>query len=299
VQRFGGALNLNVHFHCIVPDGVFLRDGGSLRFATLRPPTNEEVQAVLLRIARRLDQLLRPHRPGPDTELSSLDISYAESLQTSLAVGLAEPPRRKRQSALVEGFSLHAGVHLHANDCEGLEKLCGYGARPPFALERLSVLADGRVCYRLRRPIADGRTELLLAPTEFLRKLASLIPPPRHHLVRFHGVFAPNAAWRKQVVPSPEQAGPPASCTLPAAAPSAEAPPAVSKAPTRIPWAALLERVFRIDVLRCERCGGRMTVLAFLTEHASVKKVLEHLGLPTTGPPIAKARNRVEFDFAS
>jgi len=59
------------------------------------------------------------------------------------------------------------------------------------------------------------------------------------------------------------------------------------------------ERVFRIDVLRCERCGGRMTVLAFLTERASVKKVLEHLGLPTTGPPIAKARSPVEFDFAS
>jgi Putative transposase len=161
------------------------------------------------------------------------------------------------------------------------------------------VLPDGRVCYRLKRPIADGRTELLLAPTEFLRKLASLIPPPRHHLVRFHGVFAPNAAWRSEVVPSLEQAAPPASGPLPAAAPSALAPPAVAKAPTRIPWAELLERVFRIDVLRCERCGGRMTVLAFLTGHASVKKVLEHLGLPTTGPPIAKARSRVEFDFAS
>ncbi len=206
VQRFGGALNLNVHFHCIVPDGVFVREGGTLRFATLRPPTDEEVQAVLLRIARRLDRLLRPHRPGTDAELSSLDIGYAESVQASLPGGLTEPPRLMRQSALVDGFSLHAGVHLHANDREGLEKLCGYGARPPFALERLSVLPDGQICYRLKRPIADGRTELLLAPTEFLPKLASLIPPPRHHLVRFQGVFAPNAAWRKEVVPSLEQA---------------------------------------------------------------------------------------------
>ena len=183
-------------------------------------------------------------------ELSSLDIEYAESLQASLSGDLTELPRRKRQSVLVDGFSLYAAVHLHANDREGLEKLCGYGARPPFALERLSVLPDGRVCYRLKRPIADGRTELLLAPTEFL--LSSMAIPP-----------------------------------------------AVAKAPTRIPWAELLERVFRIDVLRCERCGGRMTLIAFLTERASVKKVLEHLGLPTTGPPIAKARNPVEFDFAS
>jgi len=76
-------------------------------------------------------------------------------------------------------------------------------------------------------------------------------------------------------------------------------PSAVAKGPTRIPRAELLERVFRFDVLHCERCGGRMTVLAFLTERASVKKVLEHLGLPTTGPPIAKARRPVELDSAS
>jgi hypothetical protein len=163
----------------------------------------------------------------------------------------------------------------------------------------VAVLPDGRVCYRLKRPIADGRTELLLAPTDFLRKLALLIPPPCHHLVRFHGVFAPNAAWRKEVVPFLEQAEPPASCVPAVTAPCAPALPAIAKAPTRIPWAELLERVFRIDVLRCERCGGRMTVLAFLIERASVKKVLEHLGLPTTGPPIAKARSAVEFDFAS
>ena len=33
-----------------------------------------------------------------------------------------------------------------------------------------------------------------------------------------------------------------------------------------------------------------MTVLAFLTERAAVKKILEHLGLPATGPPKAPAR---------
>jgi len=90
-----------------------------------------------------------------------------------------------------------------------------------------------------------------------------------------------------------------ASSAPAATASSLAAAPAGVKAPTRIPWAELFERVFRFDVLRCERCGGRMTVLAFLTERASVKKVLEHLGLPTTGPPIAKARSPMEFDFAS
>ena len=41
-----------------------------------------------------------------------------------------------------------------------------------------------------------------------------------------------------------------------------------------------------------------MTVLAFLTERAPVKKVLEHLDLPTAGPAVAKARCSVDLDFA-
>src|SRR6266851_3673372 len=58
--------------------------------------------------------------------------------------------------------------------------------------------------------------------------------------------------------------------------------------PSRIPWAELLMRVFREDVLLCP-CGGRRVVLAFVTEKKIVKEILEHLGLPTTGPPVAPA----------
>jgi hypothetical protein len=32
---------------------------------------------------------------------------------------------------------------------------------------------------------------------------------------------------------------------------------------SRLDWAALLKRVFRIDVLVCARCGGAMSVIAF------------------------------------
>ena len=39
-----------------------------------------------------------------------------------------------------------------------------------------------------------------------------------------------------------------------------------------------------------EHLGGRRVVLAFVTEKKVVKQILEHLGLPTTGPPIAPAR---------
>ncbi|XYI02181.1 transposase [Sorangium sp. So ce1128] len=58
-------------------------------------------------------------------------------------------------AAEVSGFNVHAGVTVRAGDREGLEKLCRYGARPPFRLERLALLPDGRIADRLRRP-RDG-----------------------------------------------------------------------------------------------------------------------------------------------
>jgi hypothetical protein len=48
-------------------------------------------------------------------------------------------------------------------------------------------------------------------------------------------------------------------------------------------------RVFREDVLACP-CGGRRVVLAYLTQPGPVKAILDHLGLPSTVPPIAPAR---------
>ena len=49
-----------------------------------------------------------------------------------------------------------------------------------------------------------------MAPLEFMQRLA-LVPRPRLHLIRFHGVLAPNAKLRREIVPSPpEQATAPA-----------------------------------------------------------------------------------------
>jgi hypothetical protein len=283
VQRFGGALNLNVHFHCVVPDGVFLEDG---TFIAAPPRTDEEIQAVLARIVRRLRRLLEPLRAASNAAPDPLDVEYAQSVR-ALPRAPPDPPLPRRRAAFLDGFSLHAGVHLHANDREGLEHLCCYGARGPLSLRRLSLTADGRVCYAMKRATHDGKTLLLLTPQEFLRKLATLVPPPRKHLVRFHGVFAPNSAWRKKVVPAP--------------APASESSASTPKLPSRLPWAELFKRVFKEDVLRCTNCGGDMKVLAFVTGPAAVRELLDHLGLPSTGPPLAKARRRPDpdYDFAA
>ena len=172
---------------------------------------------------------------------------------------------------------MHAARTVAAGDREGLERLCRYGLRAPFSQERLSLLADGRVRYRLRRPwpTPAGVTELVLDPVKFLRRLCALIPYPGSKLVRYHGIFANRSRDRFHLPPPP-------------ASPQAPEPPAPKK--RRTPWAQLLMRVFSIDALRCPRCSAAMIVLAFITDPAVVRKILEHLGLPSADPPRAPSR---------
>jgi len=246
------------------------------------------MREVLRRIVQRLRKLLAQSLEAAEDDARVADVLGSAQAE-SVAFISRKPPeavRLKKQAAYLEGFSLHAGVHLHANDREGLAHLCGYGARPALAQERLSQLPDGRLAYRLKRPVA-GDEVLILKPSELLRRLAALVPPPRAHLVRYHGVFGPASAWRSEIVPRVHESDP----ALPSPARDEPPPPKDSARPhaSRVPGAELLLRVFCEDVLLCP-CGGRRVVLAFITEKKVVKEILEHLGLPSTAPPLAPAR---------
>jgi len=81
--------------------------------------------------------------------------------------------------------------------------------RPPLAAGRLQPIDADHLTFRLKTPWSDGTTHLLLSPLELIEKLAALIPPPRLNLVRYHGILAPNARDRSQVVPDPPSLIPP------------------------------------------------------------------------------------------
>ena len=102
--------------------------------------------------------------------------------------------------ARAEGFSLHGQVLIPAGRRDRFEGLCRYIARPPLANARLSQLPDGRLCYELKRPWSDGISHVVFEPLEMLEKVVALIPRPWTHLVRYHGVFAPNHRLRSRVI---------------------------------------------------------------------------------------------------
>jgi hypothetical protein len=224
-QRFGGSLNLNVHFHVAVPDGVFTVAEGAERadFHALPPPAKIDLDTLALNVELRVLAWLRRRgllandgddAPGEAAERSALEACLAGSLGLGELTALRkrripapdehERPLRVSKSARrgghSRGFDIHAGVVVAGGDREGRERLLRYCARPPLRLERLGVLPDGRVAYEIRKPWGH-QTHRVMTPVAFLARLAALIPPPRHPLVRFFGVLAPHAAWRKKIVP--------------------------------------------------------------------------------------------------
>jgi hypothetical protein len=203
IQRFGGGLNLNVHYHTLVFDGVFFADRatGGLDFRPLPPPTDEEVGVVLARIAARVQRLLKRRgldpenadvvRADPMAEASPVlaGISSA-SVQGRIALGARAGARVWRvgadpdapwvlstapRHAHLSGFDLDANVDAPAADRARLEQLCRYLLRPAVAQEQLRLLDDGRVVLTLKTPWADGTRQLVFEPLEPLEKLAALM----------------------------------------------------------------------------------------------------------------------------
>ncbi len=102
----------------------------------------------------------------------------------------------------VQGFSLHAAVRCEAHERKRLERLCRYITRAALSDEGLRLNAAGQVELELKTPWRDGTTHLVMSPLRLMQRLAALVPRPRLHLIRFHGVLAPNAKLRASVVPA-------------------------------------------------------------------------------------------------
>jgi hypothetical protein len=180
VQFFGSALQVTPHFHSLVPDGVFVPREGGVRFEALPPPTQAEVERLLRVVRHRVLRLLENRGALPAQGPEDAQQAYqAHSLQQRLRwleLDVLLPPNKQPRCSFLEGFSLHANTHLHANDRRGLERLCRYGARGALALERLSRAADSRIAWRMKRPLPDGTTHLFFTGLALLRRVASLVP---------------------------------------------------------------------------------------------------------------------------
>lgn len=317
IQRFGGSVNVNVHFHQLWVEGVFVEDGPDdpPRYRWVPKPTDEDVAGLLSVIRARVVRLLvkrgyieaDERSTGEATEgLESneplLAAMMAASTQGCITIGDRAGQRVRRVGSWglpsekpeltgplcvsLGGFSLHANAFIETGKPAKLEKLCRYVSRPPVAEHRLYRIENGDIGYMLKSQWNDGTFAVQFSPLEFIEKLVALIPPPRIHMTRYHGVLAPHHSWRDEIVPT----------TSGELAKNKDA-----KTPNRrrMSWAELLKRVFKIDLTTCPDCGGTVRFIAAVMKREVVVKILNHLKLPTAVPGWVPARAppAQAFDF--
>jgi len=149
--------------YVLVTDGVFGADGeGGAIFHPACDLDVPDYQSVQTKIRKRGLRWLQRHGHLDSAAVHALD-----------AAGMS--------SGHGGGWSVDASVTIAAWDRHGLERLVRYCARPPLSQDRLGRLNDETLVYSLRKPILDGRTELILTPLELLDRLAHLVTPPRIH----------------------------------------------------------------------------------------------------------------------
>ena len=120
-----------------------------------------------------------------------------------------------------------------------------------------------------------------------------LIPPPRKHRHRYHGVLAPNAPLRQAITAC---AGLPIHGDVATSDPVPDADKDPAETEPKPPsyaaslWAMLIARIYEVFPLVCPRCGGDLTIIAFLAEPVPIRRILIHIGEPAATPRIAPAR---------
>ncbi len=309
IQRADSGLRLNLHFHALVMDGVFVQDDffSPPTFYALPDPTDEAVAHVAIAVRQKVLRFLEQagHDLGDPDAFDDfaereplLAACSAASVTNTIATGerAGQNVERLRDPLLeglmpqftgtrcvnADGFSVHANRRVKASERKQLEELCRYVARPPISNDRLQWLPDGKVSYSLKRQWSDGSSAILFEPLEFVGRLLPLQPPPMVNQIRYHGVLGPAASWRDTIVPA------------------SRAPAGGNRKRKNYSWADLMRRVFEIDVLQCGSCGGRMRVITKALGKTATRSILTAACLPSVPPPRtpAKLPPQQDFDFA-
>ena len=275
--------------------------GRASRWHTLPAPDPEDIAAMAQETCDRVSKALQkrglaaatqgPEEDGhQDPDLDALAQSqpllaacYAASLQGFVAtgkragqrilcMGVPAPQEQPKTYGPAHGFNLFAGRCIGAFDRKKREHVIRYMTRPPVPHGSLTWTQEGNVLMKLKRAWSNGTSHMKFTGPEFVERLVSLVPAPRVNLVRYCGLFAPNARLRTKALRQEEaEDSTKAACQ--------------EKKGDYLEWAVLMQRVFEVDVTLCPRCGLEgMQIIASITDPIVIRDMLSSMG-QSTGPP--------------
>jgi len=185
IQRFGGSLNLNVHYHMLFLEGGTTKQGRG-RNSAERFPSDEDVQALVFTIATRVIRFfqkkgyfqddvdsavpekdwrkkrlcrrsrLLPFNPGLRWE------NGKEGMSGVWALSIGNKWNGQAGCARKWRFSLHAAFIANRGNAPNLK--CSAATLPPaIAEERLELQPSGDIILRLKTPYSDGTSHLLFS----------------------------------------------------------------------------------------------------------------------------------------
>jgi hypothetical protein len=311
-QRFNSALDLDLHWHVLVSDGLWHESHVRTHFWHAPPLKDAEVAAVLddaeTRILRQMKKF------GWNDDLPTIPHDPLETKNPVLATcmrgamsearlkekppqmrekGARPPPRPSgRNCCHADGFSLHANTRVAPTDRKRLEQMAKYLCRPAISAERLELLPNNEVRVKLKTAWRDGTESVRYSAVQFLLRLAAIIPLPHRPAIIYHGAFAPNHSWRARVVLAGEHAPGRRNKERPQLLDLTDPLGLIEKA-TKLTWSEALKRAFCIDILTCE-CGQRLKLLAVIPAGPEAARFLRHLKLPAEPNDIDKVRGPPE-----
>ena len=209
VQRFGSSLNLNVHLHVVVLDGVFVRDATEHPVIPCGAAPFEGASSIMFSSA-----CIDAH-PRGSCDMGTSTNHRSKRARTTcrrrrrstcapISRCSAEPRRRLRDGGEEEaeqGIGARTAPAHEAARSRRLQSACERAhrgrrrsrsraslslRRAPTVFARAISKAAWRSCrLPIQKKRAAGRAKLLVVtPLELLARIAALIPPPRYPLVR-------------------------------------------------------------------------------------------------------------------
>lgn len=151
----------------------------SLRFHTAPPPTDEELERVLKRVVRGITRVIERRGLGDEPDpLAEAIRSWRSYLPLRSRAGPRRAPAPVSASCVSDTVSISRPTGV---------------AHPKRPRGSLAPAASACMRVSLSPPIE---------PLELIDRLAALVPPPRFHTVRYHGVLASRSKYRAEVVPN-------------------------------------------------------------------------------------------------